>query len=315
MSDPVIETEGLVKRYNGVTALDEVGFSVGAGEAFALVGPNGAGKTTLLRLLTHILTPDAGVLRLFGEERLRRVLGRVGYMPEERGLYKTLTPMECVTFFARLKGLGAEAAARGARAALDAVGMLGHARRRMEELSKGMAQRVQFAATMAHGPDLLILDEPFSGLDPVSARAMQEQIRRLRGEGRTVLLSTHNMEHAEKLCDRLLMVYRGRVCLYGSLHDIRARFSDEALLVECASPVPPTAAARMELDGEFRARLYPREGMRRRDVLEALVAAGADVLRFEPAVPTLEDIFVRVAGAEAAEAIRATRAANEATVL
>lgn len=312
MGGPVIETDGLVKRYNGVTALDEVSFSVGAGEAFALVGPNGAGKTTLLRLLTHILTPDAGTVRLFGEERLRKVLGRVGYMPEERGLYKSLTPMECVTYFARLKGLGVEAAARGAQAALEAVGMLGHARRRMEELSKGMAQRVQLAATIAHGPDLLILDEPFSGLDPVSARAMQEQIRRLRAEGRTVLLSTHNMEHAEKLCDRLLMVYRGRACLYGSLSEIRARFADKALLVECAGPVPPTATARMETDGERRARLYPQDGMGRRDVLLALLAAGADVLRFEPSEPTLEEIFVRVAGAEAAEAIRATHAADEA---
>src|SRR5688500_190059 len=225
---PVIEADSLTKQYDGVRALDGVSFEVNEGEVFALVGPNGAGKTTLLRILTDILRPDSGALRILGRERIRDVLGQIGYLPEERGLYKSLSPLQTVSYFARLKGLSPADARTSAENALDSVGMLPHARRKLEELSKGMAQRVQFAATLAHRPKLLILDEPLSGLDPVSARALQDVIFRLREEGRTVLLSTHNMEHAEKMCDRLLMLHRGQVRLYGGVEEIKQRFSDDS---------------------------------------------------------------------------------------
>lgn len=308
----VIDARGLTKDYDGVRALDGVSFQVVRGEVFALVGPNGAGKTTLMRMLADILRPDCGSLLLFGSPRVRDSLPRIGYMPEERGLYKSRTPLETVAFFARLKGLGSREASAAAEQALERVGMLGHARRRMEELSKGMSQRVQFAATLAHRPDLLILDEPFSGLDPVSARDLQAILRSEREAGRAVLLSTHNMEHAERLGDRLLMLHRGQAKLYGAIAEIRAHHSEDSLLVEFAGTLPQIPGARAEPLSPTRARLHPADGAARRDILRQLLDAGADVLRFEPVVPSLEDIFIQAAGAEGALALEESRAQEAA---
>ena len=304
----VIEGRNLVKQYEGVRALDDVSFEVREGEIFALVGPNGAGKTTLLRILTDILRPDSGSLRILGQESLRGVLREIGYLPEERGLYKSLTPLETVSYFAQLKGLPSREARQAAAAALDLVGMLGHGKRKVEELSKGMAQRVQFAATLVHKPRLLILDEPFSGLDPVSSLALQDVIFKLRDEGKTVLLSTHNMEHAEKLCDRLLMLHRGQVRLYGEISEIRQRFSDNSYYVEFVGEIPEMDEVRVEALSAESARIYPMNGVGRREILEQLVASGLDVTRFQPVIPSLEEIFVRVAGAEGAQALRETQA-------
>ncbi len=307
---PVIEADSLTKQYDGVRALDGVSFEVREGEVFALVGPNGAGKTTLLRILTDILRPDSGRLRILGRESIRDVLGQIGYLPEERGLYKSLSPLETVSYFARLKGLSTASAKAAAERALEMVGMLSHARRKLEELSKGMAQRVQLAATLAHGPKLLILDEPLSGLDPVSARALQDVIFRMREEGRTVLLSTHNMEHAERMCDRLLMLHRGQVRLYGEVAEIRQRFSDESLYVEYAGEIQEMEGVRIESLGPDSARLYPTNGVGRREILERLVAGGLDISQFQPVVPSLEEIFIRVAGPEGERARRETTAAE-----
>lgn len=309
----VIEVEQVVKQYEGVRALDGISFTVNEGDIFALVGPNGAGKTTLLRLLTDILRPDTGSIRLFGLSRIRDVLERIGYMPEERGLYKGHTPLETVAYLARLKGVPARESRRAAEEALQAVGMLGHARRKLEELSKGMAQRVQLAATIAHHPRLLILDEPFSGLDPVSARDLQALIRRRHEAGDTVMLSTHNMEHAEKLCDRLLMLHRGQVRLYGGIEEIKSRYSDDSLRIEFAGEPPDLPGVTVETLGPGAARIYPQNGLTRREILGALVERGVDVQRFEPVIPSLEDIFIRVAGVEGEEALRQTREAQAVT--
>ena len=310
----VISADFVIKQYEGVRALDGVSFEVQPGEVFALVGPNGAGKTTLLRLLTDILRPDSGSLQLFGQSDLRSVLHRIGYMPEERGLYKGLSPLDTVSYFARLKGMAAAEAGIAARAALQEVGMLGHARRKLEELSKGMSQRVQFAATIAHNPELLILDEPFSGLDPVSARDLQEVIRNRRAAGTTILLSTHNMEHAEKLCDRLLMLHRGKVRLYGGVDDIRIRFSDDSLLVEYAGPPPQLNGLQAEPAGDHRLHVHPYDGMGRREILAELIRSGVDLVRFEPVSPSLEEIFINVVGEEGERALRDTQAAQGTVV-
>ncbi len=340
-----IEAEGVTKEYDGVRALDRVSFHVGQGQLFALVGPNGAGKTTLLRLLTGILKPDAGDLRVLGSSTILDVLPQVGYMPEERGLYRGLTPEETVTYFARLRGVPASAAKRAASEALEAVGMAKHARRKLEELSKGMAQRVQLAATIVHRPSLLVLDEPFTGLDPVSARDLQAVVRLQRDAGATVLLSTHNMEHAEKLCDHLLMLHRGAVRLFGAVDQIKRRYSDGAFVVEVEGHLPdlpgciveaqqsteqgsmgPSTAPPGEppadpisdghptnaLDTQAKrgqARAYvirPGDGVDRRDILAMLLAKQVDILRFEPYEPSLEDIFIREVGVEGAQALRAS---------
>ena len=304
----VIEGRNLVKQYEGVRALDDVSFEVREGEIFALVGPNGAGKTTLLRILTDILRPDSGSLRILGRDNLREVLGQIGYLPEERGLYKSLTPLETVSYFAQLKGIPSREARPAAEKALEIVGMLGHGKRKLEELSKGMAQRVQFAATLVHEPSLLIMDEPFSGLDPVSSLALQDVIFKQRDDGKTVLLSTHNMEHAEKLCDRLLMLHRGQVRLYGGISEIRQRFSDNSYYVEYLGEIPEMEEVRVEALSTDSARIYPMNGVGRREILERLVGSGLDVTRFQPVIPSLEEIFVRVAGEEGAQALRETQA-------
>ncbi len=305
----IIEAQGLVKEYDGVRALDDVSFAVGQGEVFGLVGPNGAGKTTLLRMLTDILRPDTGVLRLFGDLQPAQAKHAIGYMPEERGLYKNLTPLEVVAYFAELRGMSRRQARQAARDALEAVGMLGHGARKLGELSKGMAQRVQFAATIAHRPRLLVLDEPFTGLDPVSALHLRKVVTDLREDGGTILLSTHNMEHAERMCDRLLMLHRGRVRLYGSLDDIKRDHTGNALLVEYTGDLPPVAGATVEPLSATIARLSPLDGLTRREVLAGLVAGGADIVRFEPVVPTLEEIFIRVVGEEGERALQETRQA------
>lgn len=312
---PVIEAEDIVKQYAEVRALDRIRFSVEEGEVFALVGPNGAGKTTLMRILTDILRPDSGTLRLFGQTKVSDALPQIGYMPEERGLYRHLCPLEVVAYFAQLKGLGRRAARQAAESALEAVQMSAHARRKMSELSKGMAQRVQFAATLAHAPRLLLLDEPFSGLDPVSARDLQRVLQDQRRAGRAILLSTHNMALAEALCDRLLMLHRGQQRLYGSIEEIKTRFADDSLQVEYAGTLPQIACARMEPVNATTARFYPQDGACRRAILRALVESGADILRFEPVVPTLEDIFIRVVGAEGEQALRQTETEERLTAL
>jgi ABC-2 type transport system ATP-binding protein len=312
---PIISADNLVKEYDGVRALDRATFDLEQGDLFALVGPNGAGKTTLLRLLTDILKPDSGTLRLFGSADLRGSVSRVGYMPEERGLYKNQSALDTVGYFAELRGIPRRDAKRAAQQALDRVGMGGHAKRKVEELSKGMSQRVQFAATIAHDPDLLILDEPFSGLDPVSSRDIQQVILEMHAFGKTVLLSTHNMEHAEKLCQKLLMLHRGEVRLYGRIGEIKDRYLDRSLEIEHRGELPDLPHVRLEHLGDGKVRLHPEDSLTAQDVLKALVDGGADIVRFEPVVPTLEDIFIRVAGAGGAEALRETQAATESFVI
>lgn len=307
----IIEADNLTKQYDGVRALDDVSFRLEAGEVFALVGPNGAGKTTLLRLLTGILRPDGGSVRVLGSADPRASMDRVGYMPEERGLYKSQSSLETVAYFAALKGMGRGEALGAAARALEMVGMSGHARRKVEELSKGMSQRVQFAATIAHQPELLILDEPFSGLDPVSSRALQSLVLAQREAGHSVLLSTHNMAHAEALCDRLLMLHRGKTRLYGAVADIREQYTDHSLHVEYTGALPDLPGARVEAMNGSAARLYPQDGVGRREILGALVASGVDVRRFEPVEPSLEEIFVRVVGAEGEQAMRISQGAPE----
>ncbi len=304
----VIEAQDVVKEFTGVRALAGVSFEAHAGEVFALVGPNGAGKTTLLRLLTNILKPDSGRLSLFGSEDIAAGLSRIGYMPEERGLYKNLCALETVTYFAELKGMRRADARRAAAEAIEAVGMAGHAKRKLEELSKGMSQRIQFAATIVHKPDLVLMDEPFSGLDPVSGLHLQELVERMRSEGRTVLLSTHNMEHAERLCDRLLMLHRGTVRLYGSLAEIKQRYVDGSVRVTHRGMLPELHGAEAVAEREGSTIITLPAGMSSGAAVARLVELGADLVGFEPVEPSLEEIFVKVAGAEGEADLVATRA-------
>jgi ABC-2 type transport system ATP-binding protein len=296
----VVEVENVSKSYGGQPALSDVSLSIGPGEVFALLGPNGAGKTTLLRILTGILPPDSGTVRLLGASDRDAVRDHVGYLPEERGLYRRQTVGDTLAYLGELKGLAAKVARERARVVLEQVGMGAHFGSKPESLSKGMAQRIQIAAALVHDPPFVILDEPFSGLDPVSARQAHELVLSEKARGRTILLSTHQMGPVELLCDRLLMLHRGKPVLYGGVDEVRARFRAGLLRVEHADAflppdlqLPPGVTVE---DTEPHITRLSAPGMPPRDVLAALIASGVDIRGFAEETPSLEEIFVRLVG-------------------
>ena len=293
--------EDVRKSYGDTVALCGVSFEVRPAEVFGLLGPNGAGKTTLIRILMDILRPDGGTIRLFDEPRRREHLDRVGYLPEERGLYTKQPVLEVMTYFGALKGLARSEARRRASQWLERIGLAETAKWRVERLSKGMSQKVQIAATLLADPEIVVLDEPRSGLDPVNARLVDDLIRERRERGRTTILSTHQMSQVETLCDRVALIDHGRLMVYGAVQEVRERYSLPEVRVHMDVP-PPTVAGVAEViaetNGTFRLRLTgEREPP---DILADLVAAGARVERFEKVLTPMEDIFLRVVGQGAA---------------
>ena len=296
--------DNLVKRYGAVRAVDGLSFSAPAGSIFGILGPNGAGKSTTMRMIVNILTPDSGSITLLGEKPGQAVLQRVGYLPEERGLYRSMTPHGIITYFARLKGLKAVEARKRAGALLEAHGLGAWAKRKVKALSKGMAQKVQILAAIVHEPALVLLDEPFSGLDPVSQHDVETLVREISASGRTVLFSTHVMEHAERMCDRVVMIARGRSAFEGSVKqalgqidgaaaletegqfDLAAALAGAGVAIDEEEPTPTGRRWRAALAGPDAART----------LLSACVAAGAPLTLFEPQRASLHDAFVRLVG-------------------
>jgi ABC-2 type transport system ATP-binding protein len=297
MSDavPVIEALHVGKTYASHPALDDVTFTVARGECFALLGPNGAGKTTLLRILNDILKPDIGTVRILGSENLLDVKDRVGYLPEERGLYKRQKIADILSYLGELKGMSPRSARTSAMEALNAVGMASYAQSKPEALSKGMAQRIQLAGALVHDPEIAILDEPFSGLDPASSQEMQELLLAEKARGRTLILSTHQMQPVEHLCDRLLMLNKGRIVLYGAISEVRGRYRTGTVRIQYDGELPPVAGLAAEPIAAGEARIAPPKDTEPYELLSTLLAAGAKITSFEVEVPTLEEIFVREA--------------------
>jgi len=304
MSETVVELKAVTKRYAAHVAVRELSLSVPRGVIYGLLGPNGAGKTTSIRMINDIVKPDAGTITLFGAlPPGRAAQRRIGYLPEERGLYPRMTVRRVLTFLAELRGLDrGDIAPRVARW-LERLELGKWIDAKVEALSKGMQQKVQFVATVLHDPDLLILDEPFSGLDPINADVLREIVREQKRAGKTVLFSTHLMEHAEQLCDALCIVARAERVLEGSLADVKSRARDarNAYRVEIArtggalpaalSEGAGIVATRVRADGGgYEVELAP--GARSGDMLRRLVEAGEEVVRFERSVPTLHEIFV-----------------------
>jgi ABC-2 type transport system ATP-binding protein len=272
-----------------------VSFEVRQGEVFGLLGPNGAGKTTLIRILMDVLRPDAGSIRIFGEPRRREHLDRVGYLPEERGLYTKQPVLEVMTYFGALKGLARAEARRRAKEWLERVGLAETAKWRVERLSKGMSQKVQIAATLLADPEICVLDEPRSGLDPVNARLVDDLIRERRERGRTTILSTHQMSQVETLCDRVALIDHGRLMVYGAVQEVRERYSLAEVRVQTAAQppaVPGVAEVLADGNGAYRLRLTGERAPA--EILRDLVTAGAHVERFEKVLTPMEDIFLRV---------------------
>jgi ABC-2 type transport system ATP-binding protein len=305
-----LEAEGLVKRYGARTAVADLSFQVPRGAIYGVLGPNGAGKSSTLRMLIGVLRPTAGHVTMLGGPITRETLRRVGYLPEERGLYRSMSARAAIAYLARLKGLSAGKAFKRADVLLKEHGLAAVRRKKIKTLSKGMAQKVQVLAAIAHDPDLIIFDEPFSGLDPVNQRGLEETIRAQAAAGKTILFSTHIMEHAERLCDRILLIAKGQKAFEGTVPEALALAPSAAMLetdgsFDLAAALAPKGFV-ITPDGEehgnrrWRARLDNGKGSRQ--LLAACVEAGAPLSLFEPARASLHEAFVALVGEDAANA-------------
>jgi ABC-2 type transport system ATP-binding protein len=291
-----VQVDHVCKSYAHNIAVNDLTFYVNQGETFGLIGPNGAGKTTSIRMMMDIIKPDSGDVLILGERPGESSKNRLGYLPEERGLYRKLSVIDSIVYLASLKGVAKAEAGKRAEQLLRRTGMLPQARRRIEELSKGMGQIIQFIVTVVHDPELVILDEPFSGLDPVNTELLKTLIIELKDQGKAVVLSTHQMNQVEELCDRVLMINDGRAVLYGSLNEIKTRYKSNSVIVELQGEpgLIPGVIERRVHKNELELVLDGNTGPGQ--VLERLVRAGVTINRFEVSTPSLNEIFLRVAG-------------------
>jgi ABC-2 type transport system ATP-binding protein len=296
---PTIEVERISKSFGSQKAVDEASFTVEGGEIFGLLGPNGAGKTTTIRIILDIFKPDSGKVSVLGGPMDELKKNRVGYLPEERGLYQDVSLERCLIYLASLKGLAETEARLRIDSYLDRFDLAAHRRKKIKELSKGMQQKAQLIATLVHRPDLLIIDEPFSGLDPINTQMIKDLLVEEKKRGVTIVMSTHQMQQVEELCDRLVLINRGKVLLYGVVFDIRRQYAADALLVRTSSILPETIPGILSHEhnnGQVRLKLAP--GTTPQEVLRWLVSANISLEQFEIAVPTLDEIFIRVVQAE-----------------
>ena len=297
--EAAIRMTGVTKTFGELTAVDDLDLEIPRGGLYGFIGPNGAGKTTTIRIVMSILFPDAGEVSVLGRASALEAKDRIGYLPEERGLYKRMKVRAFLRFMARLKGADGPDLDRRISAALERVGLPGVESKRCNELSKGMSQKVQLVAATIHRPDLLILDEPFSGLDPVSTRMLRDLILEEHGRGATILFSTHVMPQAEEICEHIVMVHEGRKVLDDALADIRSRYDPRSIQFEPLDPAADTAAlgaipeVERVRDVERGSEILLREGtdpaaaMRR--IMETAPAARIEITR-----PRLEDVFIRI---------------------
>jgi len=293
---PAVEVNHIVKSYADKLAVDDLSFSVAQGEIFGLIGPNGAGKTTTIRMMMDIIRPDSGGVIILGEKLSEASKDKLGYLPEERGLYRKLSVMDSIVYLASLKGMDRHSAEEKANELLNQTGMLPHKGKKIEELSKGMGQIIQFIVTIIHDPELVILDEPFAGLDPVNTELLKGMFADLRNQGKAVILSTHQMNQVEELCDRILMINHGRSVLHGKLADIRSRYRSNSVVLDFEGELGEVPGVREKRSHKGYVELILDENATPQQVLERLVSTGIIINRFEVATPPLNEIFLKVVG-------------------
>ena len=300
-----IEMAGVVKRYGDFEAVRGVDLAIPVGTTYGLLGPNGAGKTTSIRMILGIIEPSAGEIRVLGEPVSRDVLDHVGYLPEERGVYKKMTVRRLLSFLAELKGVGPKDSAPRIERWLERFELTAWRDARLEELSKGMQQKIQFISTVLHDPELVILDEPFSGLDPINQRVLREIIGILKKEGKTILFSTHIIEHAERICDHVCIIARGRMLVDGTVRQVKTDHGERFVSIattdgsDAGAVLAGSAAVAAVRDpsgpGEAGRGLHSatlRPGADPNDLLKELVARGVSLRKFELVEPTLEQVFI-----------------------
>ena len=282
---PIIECREVCKNFGEKKALDHVSLSIPEGKIFGLLGPNGAGKTTLIRIINRITIPSSGEV-LFGDRPItQKDVEKIGYMPDERGLYRKMKVGEQALYLAQLKGMGRADAQKALKEWFVRFGIQDWWNKKVEELSKGMAQKLQFITTVVHRPSLMILDEPFSGFDPVNADIVRQEILRLRDEGATVILSTHNMESVEELCDNIALINKSRLVVTGGLEDIRRRYGNDNIeLVYTDAEGRHTEVLPRESDG--------------RATLAAYMEKGVQINSYRELMPRMNDIFIKLVTGE-----------------
>lgn len=296
---PFFEAINVTKQFGDFTVLDNVGISVPKQSIYGLLGPNGAGKTTLIRIINQIMGPDRGELYLNGHKLSQQDIASIGYLPEERGLYKKMKVGEQVLYLARLKGLSRSEAMSRIKLWFKRLEITGWWDKKVEELSKGMQQKVQFISTVLHEPKLLIFDEPFSGFDPVNANIIKNEILYLRDKGATIILSTHNMASVEELCDNITLINRSKSILEGKVSDIREQWSakEYEIIIEGTKKIEEnehyTIISQSSSDSKTKVKLRANDGASINDILGKIIPVG-EIISVNPTVPSMNDIFIRV---------------------
>ncbi len=292
---PSVEVTSISKRFGNVQAVKDVSFQVNPGEIFGLLGPNGAGKTTTIRMMLDIFTPDSGSVSILGGKLDQDKKQRIGYLPEERGLYKDQKLEQVLVYLASLKGLDEKEARRRLADWLKRLDLYDHRQKKIQELSKGMQQKAQLIATLVHEPDLIVIDEPFSGLDPVNTRLVKDIIEEQAKAGKSIIMSTHQMYQVEALCDRIVLIDRGKVVLYGGVEEIKHKYAVNAVVIEGQgdfSKLPGVVNVRQE-NGSVHMSLAP--GVNPQDIFRAVAALeSVKVEHFSIEEPSLDDIFVSI---------------------
>jgi ABC-2 type transport system ATP-binding protein len=293
-----VEVKHLNKSYSGKIAVSDLSFSVRPGELLGLIGPNGAGKSSTIKIILDFLKPDSGEVRVFGSEMSETSKNEIGYLPEEKGLYKRLNAIEQILYLASLKGMDARTTKTKAEELLKKTGMWESRKKKIKEMSKGMGQMIQFIVTIIHNPDLIILDEPFSGLDPVNTELLKTLVGQLRDEGKTIILSTHQMNQVEELCDRVLMIHRGKEVLYGALADIKEKYTKHSVLVSVDGEIGEVPGVVESKLNRTSMELILKPGTEPESILDHLRKQGKSIKKFEVTTPSLNDIFLDIAGAD-----------------
>jgi ABC-2 type transport system ATP-binding protein len=301
---PIVELENVRKAYDTKVAVHGLSFRIEPGTMFGLLGPNGSGKTSSIRMMIGITVPDSGTVALFDRPFDRKLLHRIGYLPEERGLYKKMKVIDQLIFLGQLHGLDAHTASRRAHSWCDRLEISESILKKTEELSKGMQQKIQFIATLLHEPDLIVMDEPFSGLDPVNADLLMQTLLELRRDGKTILFSTHRMDQVEKLCDEIALIHRGELLLSGGMRAIKSRYPRNRVVVNFEGDSGflqhPSVESYKDYSGHAEIKLHTNGiAPDAQPLLADAVARGTRISRFEVMEPTLEEIFIEAVGGKA----------------
>ncbi len=295
----ILSLDNVVKQYHNHTAVDQVSFDIPKGIVFGLLGPNGAGKSSLIRIITSITAADEGVILLDGEPINEMTSSHMGYMPEERGLYKKMKVGEQLLYLAQLKGMDKKEAKESIKNWFIKFGIEDWWGKKVEELSKGMQQKIQFIATVVHNPKLLILDEPFSGLDPINTNLIKDEIAELNRQGTSIIFSTHRMEQVEKVCDRIVLINQGKVILEGDVDQVQQEYKDNIFRIEFDGSMPSDLKSphfRIISDDDKSVTIQATEGHNGNELLQNLISKGIEIKSYQEVLPSLNEIFIKKVG-------------------